>query len=136
MIFYLERRVKNRKTRGFNIAPLVDVVFLLLIFFVSSSRLSKISSGLAVNNLPQTKTSPKLNSGSLTIYIFRNRKIGVDGNIFDLYSMDSILAGRKKDEKITLLSDKTVPVGYVISVIGEINRMGFVDVSIGSTLEK
>ena len=126
----------RRKKKVLNIAPLVDVVFLLLIFFISSSKLSKISSGLAVNNLPQARTSPKLNAGHSTIYIFRNRKIGVDGKVFDLYALEKVLANKKKDEKIVLLSDKSIAVGFVISVIGEIKRLGFVDVSIGSTQEK
>ncbi|MFA7074735.1 MAG: biopolymer transporter ExbD [Endomicrobiaceae bacterium] len=73
--FKLERRKKT--DTNLNIAPLIDIVFLLLIFFILSSHLIS-HKGFKIN-LPDASAARTQKNGQTTVFINKSGKILLDG---------------------------------------------------------
>lgn len=106
-----------------NIAPLVDVVFLLLLFFMLTSNLIKENS-IKVR-LPQSKTAEVLSKEVNTIYITKDGDVYFMDRRVDLENLKEVLENSVKDKSlINIKADRETDVGVVINVIDEIRLLG------------
>ena len=113
--------------------PLIDVVFLLIIFFMVSTVFVDFSRRVDLN-LPSSKSSiidekPK----TLEIEMSKNKKIFLAGKPVTLLGLEQIL--RKLDEKgkkqtAIISADKVLPYGEVIQVMGLLQKAGIPDISV------
>ena len=113
--------------------PLIDVVFLLIIFFMVSTVFVDFSHRMDIN-LPSSKSSiidekPK----TLEIEMSKNKKIFLAGKPVTLLVLVQIL--RKLDEKgkkqtAIISADKVLPYGEVIQVMGLLQKAGIPDISV------
>ena len=113
--------------------PLIDVVFLLIIFFMVSTVFVDFSRRMDIN-LPSSKSSiidekPK----TLEIEMSKNKKIFLAGKPVTLLGLEQIL--RKLDEKgkkqtAIISADKVLPYGEVIQVMGLLQKAGIPDISV------
>ncbi len=114
-----------------NIAPLVDVVFLLLLFFMLTSRL--IEEPAIKVRLPESKTAVNINEAILTVVIdkqgriyFRNKEV----KLKELKTqIESELSGKKK-KRVKIKADRSVSISVVIKVIDQIKLAGVRDFGI------
>lgn len=69
---------------GFQIAPMVDVVFVLLLFFMASAGSQIIAKELTIN-LPSGRpsTGPKVETTPIIIDIFPDGKIQMNNKVYD-----------------------------------------------------
>ena len=109
-----------RKKKEFftqDMTPLIDVVFLLLIFFLVTSVFKKDESALVLN-LPKSEYSTQsVNSKDISILLTSN-KIAYDGNITTLSKVDLKLATiRDKKILINIKIDKDVKYQRVVKVL-------------------
>jgi biopolymer transport protein ExbD len=114
-----ERRRQNHS--HLNIAPLVDVVFLLLLFFMLTSHL--IEEPAIKIRLPDSTTAESMREPSRTITITKNGEIYFIDKRVDLKNLrlalqDSPPEGEKGFLRIK--ADKEVDVGLLVSVIDEV----------------
>jgi len=113
--------------------PLIDVVFLLIIFFMVSTVFVDFSRRMDIN-LPSSKSSiidekPK----TLEIEMSKDKKIFLAGKPVTLLGLEQIL--RKLDEKgkkqtAIISADKVLPYGEVIQVMGLLQKAGIPDISV------
>ena len=113
--------------------PLIDVVFLLIIFFMVSTVFVDFSRRMDIN-LPSSKSSiidekPK----TLEIEMSKNKKIFLAGKPVTLLGLEQILS--KLDEKgkkqtAIISADKVLPYGEVIQVMGLLQKAGIPDISV------
>ncbi len=108
-----------------DIAPLVDVVFLLVIFFaVSTSFLD--TSGLKLD-LPTSNATAQRSAREITVNLAADGRMEFDGAVVD---RDALLAGLRKalegsDKKIVVLrADTETPHGVVVNVMDLIREAG------------
>ena len=116
-----------------DMTPLIDVVFLLMIFFMVSTVFVDFSRRMDIN-LPSSKSSiidekPK----TLEIEMSKNKKIFLAGKPVTLLGLEQIL--RKLDEKgkkqtAIISADKVLPYGEVIQVMGLLQKAGIPDISV------
>lgn len=102
----------------FNVAPMADIVFLLLIFFMLTSALL-IEPGIKIK-LPKTKTAEIQSEKKLTLTITKDGKIFLEQKEVKLNELERTLAiyvGTKKSELLILRADKDVPHGLVVEVL-------------------
>ncbi len=125
-----ERRRHNHT--HMNIAPLVDVVFLLLLFFMLSSHLTR--EPVIKIKLPESKTSEVYGNAVKTIYIskdgsifFMNRKVDLA-----LLSVEIKSSLNNNDDFIQIKADKEADVGILIGVIDEVRLLGIRNYSIAT----
>ncbi len=114
-----ERRKGNHS--HLNIAPLVDVVFLLLLFFMLTSHF--IQEPVIKIRLPDSTTAESMREISQTITITKNGEIYFMDKRVDLKNLriavqDSLPEGEKGFLRIK--ADKEVDVGLLVSVIDEV----------------
>jgi biopolymer transport protein ExbD len=114
-----ERRKGNHS--HLNIAPLVDVVFLLLLFFMLTSHF--IQEPAIKIRLPDSTTAESMREISRTVTITKNGEIYFMDRQVDLKNLGTAiqnsLPGREKDF-LRIKADKEVDVGLLVSVIDEV----------------
>ncbi|WP_182867560.1 ExbD/TolR family protein [Rhodopirellula sp. JC639] len=126
---------QNRPFTGANMTPMIDVVFLLIIFFLVSSHLARQESRLPVE-LPVAATHQPLSVDpvSLTITVNRERQIMVGGNAVDLAGLNEILADvvRRDGESASLRirTDGAVPYGTVEPILKASSEQGLLDIKL------
>ncbi len=107
-----------------NVTPLVDVMLVLLIIFMVTAPM--MQSGIQVN-LPSAETRSNPSSGGLVISITKDRYIYMDGQVVNLFFLETrvknYFVGR--DKKVVFIkADKDVAYGYVIDVMDVLKKAG------------
>ena len=113
-----------------DIVPLIDCVFILLIFFMLTSNFI-IVPGINVK-LPKALTSEEVNSQSLIIVISSEDIIYLDGKPQTLKEVEGFL---KKDNynAIFIKSDRDASLGAVVGVWDICKRLGIERIGIATT---
>lgn len=103
----------------FDIAPLIDIVFMLLLFFMLTSNFVT-DSGIELNLPKSTTAELKKKSKPIVIYINQDEQIFLEKEQFNLPELQKLLTGKLKNrqlKKVVLKADKTVPMGLVVNVM-------------------
>ncbi|CAI2717102.1 ExbD/TolR family protein [Nitrospina watsonii] len=95
-------KVQPRKNKGLDIAPLVDIVFLLLIFFMLTSTFIR-QEGMDIE-LPEAESSESFNMKSIKIQIQENGTLMAGDKKVSLDEMRSILGTAvEKDSSVPII---------------------------------
>jgi len=108
-----------------DIAPLVDVVLNLLLFFMLTSHL--IEEPAIKIRLPDSTTAESMEEISQTITITKNGELYYMDKRIDLKSLRAVIQGRLPDREkgfLRIKADKEVDVGLLVSVIDEVRLAG------------
>lgn len=133
------KRSTSRSEEVFiNLTPLIDVVFLLLIFFMVSTTFATIRHGINVE-LPQTTTQPRVEE-SIVISITKEGKVYVGRewmkNDAELLATLRRHLGTKKDVPVVINADAAATHGQVVHVMDEAKRAGAGQLGILTTPKK
>jgi biopolymer transport protein ExbD len=129
---------KQKETLDVNITPLIDVVFLLLIFFMVSTTFERESEIEIM--LPQASTDAKVTDDFVmqvtvdaegTFYV--NGKRVINTKLSTLMKAMQEVAGDRKDPPIILSADAKTPHQSVITVMDAASRLGFVHLNFATT---
>ena len=124
-------RTKRDKDLDLNLTPLIDVVFLLLIFFMVSTtfqRESEITIALPESSGEVAESEKKVieisidNQGNY----FVNKRRVKDGDIETLKKAISITQGETKEPKLIISADKMATHQSVIKVMDAARQLGLV----------
>ncbi len=110
-----------------NVAPLVDVVFLLLLFFMLASHLVEEPS--ISLTLPESETAEIKELKGLEIVIKRDGETFLNGEPVNLEQLEGLLEGRR-DESRTIKADRDLRLGLMIKVIDQVRKAGINEFSI------
>jgi len=120
-------RRKRREEVRIEITPMVDVVFLLLIFFMIST--SFVDSSAIGINLPQAATgTPEGEQTEVKVYLEENGTIHFNEREVNMAQLKDLLtnySGNAAKTSFKLLADKEVRHGRVISVVDLARENGF-----------
>lgn len=121
-----QRRFSSRNPVGLDLTPMVDVVFLLIIFFMVSTTFITLESGLPVD-LPQASSPQNSFSDLPTVTITKDSLIYVSGVQVDEASLASTLETVLAQSGLTVVvlrADKDVPHGTTVKVMDLIKQSG------------
>lgn len=108
-----------------DIAPLVDVVFLLVIFFAVSTTFQD-SAGLKLQ-LPTSNAAVDREPREITVVLDREGRLEFDGRLLEEDSLErelkAALAGRE-NPLVVLRADKDASHGDVVRIMGLIRQAG------------
>lgn len=117
-----------------DIAPLIDVVFLLLIFFMLTSSFT-FQSGINVK-LPKAVTSEVIKEENLTITITSENIIYLNGVIVTLKELNKELSkATNKKRPILIKSDRRASVGRIVDVWDLCRNLGIEKINIATDQE-
>ena len=132
----MELRRHQHQQIQLNIAPLVDMVFLLLIFFLLTSSFI-LNEGIKVN-LPEAKSSQMQDRKGITVGITKDGKIFLDGEEISLEDLSQRLAGMiKKDpgKAVIIRADKEVILEKAIRVLDTVKLSGATKIVVATEME-
>ncbi len=131
-------RKKTSLEKGkLDITPLIDVIFLLLLFFMLSSSFI-LQPGIKVN-LPESKVSEAQSEDNIIVTITSERKILLnDENITEetLGIKLRPMAKRTPNKIVIIKADDRVNHGLVVRVMGEVKSAGIKRLAIATKPKK
>lgn len=131
----IETKLEEAAGPGVDLAPLLDVVFILLIFFIVTTVFVR-ETGVDVDK-PTAVSTQSLQSSVLLIAITESREIVYGGTNIGVEGVRAtLLQALKKDSRpLVVQADKSVPTDLLVRVIDEAKMAGVEKVSI-ATLER
>ncbi|MDC0946298.1 biopolymer transporter ExbD [Nitrospinaceae bacterium] len=126
-------RREEEDSFAMDMTPLIDVVFLLIIFFMVSTVFVDFSRKMDIN-LPTSKSSlvdetPK----NLEIQMSKDKKITLAGKNINILGLEQALKKldvESKKQTAIIRADKVLPYGEVIEVMGILQKAGVLDISV------
>jgi len=125
----------SRRSVGANMTPMIDVVFLLIIFFLVSSHLARQENRLPLE-LPVASTFDPVDpeKAPLTISVDQQAQWLVSGDVVDLPDLRSIFTDLRarmgSDAAIRIRTDGTVQYQHVEPLLREAALAGITDAAI------
>ena len=114
--------------------PLIDMVFILLIFFVVTTSFVS-ETGLDIQR-PQSSSSETLPHENIPVAIGADGRITVDGQRVGLLSIRSFLQKRLRMQSglaVVLVADKAISVDRVVRVMDEVRAAGISEVALATS---
>ena len=129
----MQFRREEEDNFALEMTPMIDVVFLLIIFFMVSTVFVDFSRRMDIN-LPTSKSSVIDETvKSLEIEMSKGKKILMGGKPLTLLGLETTLAKMEfkgKKQSAIIRADKTLPYGDVIHVMGLLQKKGIPDISV------
>lgn len=118
-----------------NIVPMIDVIFVVLTFFILSSLFLTRSEGLPVN-LPGAESSEsQFQQHSLTLSLTSNGDLQLGNESATLESLPSQIQARRIGDRpilIILQADADVAHGRVVAVMDRLRSIGNIEIAIAT----
>jgi biopolymer transport protein ExbD len=112
---------------------MMDMVFILLIFFIVTSTFTR-ETGIDVTK-PKASTSKELARESIMIGISRQGTIHINETQVNLSSLQTILKqmmAESPDRPVVIVSDRDAPSGRIVDVLDECNQAKVRKVSVSA----
>ena len=116
-----------------NITPMLDVVFILLIFFIVTANFIK-EPGLEINR-PDSETSEITENAAILIAIGAAGEIYMDGRRIDVRQVKANvirLIAENPQGSVVIQADVKSTAEKIVEVMDEVREAGVVDISIAS----
>ena len=116
-----------------NITPMLDVVFILLIFFIVTANFIK-EPGLEINR-PDSETSEITENAAILIAIGAAGDIYMDGRRIDVRQVKANvirLIAENPQGSVVIQADVKSTAEKIVAVMDEVREAGVVDISIAS----
>jgi len=128
-------RARTEGAPEINVAPLLDMVFILLIFFIVTTVFVE-ETGVEVQK-PTAASAENLDKHSLLIAITQDGRIVYGGQEYSLNGVRALVARelREQDMPVILLVDRSADSGALVDVIDECKLAGATNVSVAAKRE-
>jgi len=130
----LQQRFEQQRTQHIDLSPLLDVVFILLIFFIVTTVFVK-ETGVEVNK-PQALSSTQLPQTVVLIAITANGEVVHDGARIGVSGVRANVSQlmQSRQRPVVIQADGQVSTQLLVDVIDQAKLGGAVDVSIATEL--
>ncbi len=127
--------IRKRSKRDVEIAivNLVDVIFILLIFFIMTTTFSK-ETGLDITK-PSAGSASQLEKENIMVGVSKEGTIHLDERQVDLAMLQAILRrelAEDADRAVVIVSDRDADMGVVVDIMDECNSAGVHKVSVAA----
>ena len=134
----MNRRSRRKKEDNeINLTPMLDVTFIMLIFFIVTASFVK-ESGIDVNR-PGASTAERKERGNILVAISENGEIWIDKRQVDLRAVRANierLHAENPEGSVVIQADQNSKNGLLVKVMDAARLAGVADVSIAATVEE
>jgi len=130
-------RNKNDEQIEINMSPMVDMTFLLLIFFLVTTTFVK-ESGVTVNR-PIASTAKSQKETNIIVAVTKDGVVWIDGQAIDIRSVRSRMERFKHenpDGNVVITADKDSLFGVSIEVLDQVRLAGIKNVVVAAKKEE
>ncbi len=121
---------KARRTPAINIINLIDVLVVLLIFYIATTVFKKSQPKIDITVPSSTKPTVSQQAAPSIIYITADGKFYLDDQPEDPAQLGDLLKSKKAtdpDFKVALKADTNTPLGMFVKVYDAANAAGITD---------
>jgi biopolymer transport protein ExbD len=129
-------RRKEQTVNNIDVSPLIDMVFILLIFFMVTTTFVK-DMKLDLDR-PTAASASLLDEKVIRVYIDSNREVFIDNQPIKIWALQSKLRDLLRtstSKAVLVVSDTSIPVESLIDVVDECKMSGAKDVAVSTTKE-
>ena len=129
-------RRKNRRGQdenGLDLTPMMDIVFIMLIFFIVTTSFVK-ETGIEVNR-PNAETAERDEKGNILVAISQNNEIWIDKRRVDLKAVRANIERLKieyPEGSVIIQADKEARSGLLVETMDQIRLAGVQNISIAA----
>jgi biopolymer transport protein ExbD len=126
--------INGSEDSGVDLTPMLDVVFIMLIFFIVTTSFVK-ESGIDVSR-PSAATAQKKDKASIFVGINQNGDIWIDKRKIDIRSVRANierLHAESPEGSIVVQADKGSKTGILVKVMDQIRAAGITAISVAAT---
>jgi biopolymer transport protein ExbD len=127
------RHTPESEDHGIDLAPMLDFVLNLLIFFIITTSFIK-EAGITVDK-PDAVTAEHRESGNILIAVRSNGEIWMDRQQVDLREVRAVIERmhiERPEDTVVVIADKMAHAGVVAKVMDEVKQGGVKDVAIAA----
>ena len=130
------RKIAKQQDQGgaeIDLTPMLDVVFIMLIFFIVTTTFIK-ETGVEVNR-PNASTAVADERGNILIAITENNEIYIDKRLIDLRAVRANVERLKAENpegSVIIQADKASKTGFLVETMDQVRLAGVQNVSIAA----
>lgn len=129
----MRRHHQQDEDTGIDLTPMLDVVFIMLIFFIVTSSFIR-ESGVEVQR-PQAETASPQDKGNILIAVTADGQIWMDKQPVDIRSVRAHVERMRVDQPegaVVVQADKDARTGLVVQVMDQARMAGVQDVALAA----
>ncbi|MDC0185753.1 biopolymer transporter ExbD [Gammaproteobacteria bacterium] len=129
----LRRRKREEEDSEINITPMMDIVFIMLIFFIVTTSFIK-ETGIDPNR-PEAETASRSELGNILIAISPSDQIWMNKNPIELQAVRILMEAahaENPESSVVIVADELASTGIVIDIMDQIRLSGISKVSISA----
>jgi len=130
----MRRHHQQDEDTGIDLTPMLDVVFIMLIFFIVTSSFIK-EAGVEVQR-PQAETASPQDKGNILIAITADGEVWMDKKVVDVRSVRAHVERMRVDQPdgaVVVQADQDARTGLVVQVMDQARLAGVQDVALAAT---
>ena len=133
----MQRRRQNRdEEMDINITPMLDIVFIMLIFFIVTTSFVK-ETGIDPKR-PVAETASAKPRGNILIGVDTGGQIWMNNRQIELSQVRQLVedaVAETPESSVVLVSDETSPTGVLIDIMDQVRLSGVTDISVSAIPE-
>ena len=129
----IKRRNRARDESTIDITPMLDIVFIMLIFFIVTTSFVK-ETGVEVNR-PNASTAVADEKGNILIAISENNEIWIDKRMIDIRAVRANVERLKAENpegSVIIQADENSKTGLLVETMDQVRLAGVLNVSIAA----
>lgn len=129
-------RSSSEQTADIDMTPMLDIVFIMLIFFIVTSSFVK-ESGIDVNR-PTAQTATRKEQGNIIVAIKPNGDVWIDKRLVDIRAVRANVSRLHAEQplgSVVIAADKETKVKDLTQVMDQIRLAGIMNASIATETE-
>ncbi|WP_028973519.1 ExbD/TolR family protein [Spirochaeta cellobiosiphila] len=123
----LSLKRKQNHDKSLPLTPLIDMVFLVMIFFIINTSFS-LTPVLDIKLPKASSSKPDLTEKEISIYVRATGSIVIDDEEYNTESLLQALVDKEKEIKIYIYSDEFTSYGKVLNILDVLRSNDFVNV--------
>ena len=125
----------HESSHGIDLAPMLDFVINLLIFFIITAVFVK-EAGLDVNRPTSFEQQEQNNDKGIQIQVLNNGEIWIDGRAVDVRAVRANverMSAVNPDSGVLILANEQAPTGTVVEVVDQVHLGGIYNITFSTS---
>ncbi len=126
-----ESRRRRRHRAGLFLTPMIDIIFLLVIFFILNTSFRQ--ERYIDVNLPVSETSEDVQSEGLVVTLRQDGSVALNGEDTEWAALSEAIrasAGENSSAEVIIRADEKAPYGQVVTLMDRIRLAGLEAISL------